>query len=220
MAWARSAGARPWSNRSRSIRAPRDGWVESRPARRSLPGLTGLRNQRCWVPRLAPSSMSVSAAIDSSARSRARGFRVNSTEVASARYSRSRLVDAWTSAEKSGRHEPQQAGDDQQEDPDEDPHHQPGKRVVAVAARGERAVLPAFDDETQEAVGGERDEADEDRDIERVAGVEVADVAELVADDALKLLAVHRLEQAARHRDRRVLPGRGRWRTRSGSRPG
>ena len=102
--------------------------------------------------------------------------------------------------------------------PDQDAHDQPGQGVVALAARGERAVPPALDDEPQEAVGRERDEADEDGDVERVAGVEVADVAELVADDALELLAIERC-RAGRGSPRPTrASGRGPWRTRSGSR--
>ena len=69
-----SSGSRPWSARSRSIRAASDGWVESSPARRSLPGLTGLRNHRCCVPRFAPSSVSWSFASEASARSSACGI--------------------------------------------------------------------------------------------------------------------------------------------------
>ena len=115
---------RPSRTRSRSIRASSDGWVASSPERRSLPALTGLRNQRCCVPRLAASSGSWSAAIDSSARSRARGLRVNSTDVASARNSRSRLVDAWTSAENSGATTRSSAGHDEQEEPDEEAHRE------------------------------------------------------------------------------------------------
>ena len=46
--------------------------------------------------------------------------------------------------------------------------------------------------------------------------VEVADVAHLVGDDALQLVAIERVEQPPRHGDRRVLRVRGRWRRRSG----
>ena len=90
------------------------------------------------------------------------------------------------------RDDAQQPGHDQQEDPDEEAHGQRGQRVVVIAAPDECAVLPAFDDQPEEAVGDEGDEADQDRDVQRVAGVEVADVPELVPDDALELLAIHR----------------------------
>ena len=159
--------------------------------RRSLPALTGLRNQRCWVPRLAASSGSSSAAMEVSARSRARGFRVNSTEVASARNSRSRLLDAWTSAENSGATTRSSPATISRKIPTRKPMASAGQRVVVVAAPDERAVPPAFDDQPEEAVGDEGDEADQDRDVQRVAGVEVADVPELVPDDALELLAIH-----------------------------
>ena len=52
--------------------------------------------------------------------------------------------------------------------------------------------------EAQEPVGEERDRADQDADEQREADVEVADVAHLVADDALELLPVELLEQAGR----------------------
>ena len=75
-----------------------------------------------------------------------------------------------------------------------------GQGGVVVAAPDERAVPPAFDDQPEEAVGDEGDEADQDGDVQRVARVEVPDVAQLVPDDALELLAVHRSEQTGRDR--------------------
>ena len=156
------------------------------------------------MPRLAASSGSWSFAIDVSARSRARGFRVNSTEVASARNSRSRLLDAWTSAENSGATIRSSPATMSRKIPTRKPIARPARASVVVAAPDEGAVPPAFDDQPEEAVGHQRHEADQDGDVQGVAGVQVADVAELVPDDALELLAIHRLEQARRHRPRRV----------------
>jgi hypothetical protein len=56
----------------------------------------------------------------------------------------------------------------------------------------------------QEEVGDERDHADQDAHQRREADVVVAHVRELVGDDALELLAVEALHQAAGHGDRRV----------------
>ena len=59
--------------------------------------------------------------------------------------------------------------------------------------------------ESQEPVGQQRDGSDQHADEEREADVEVADVAHLVPDDALELLAIELVEQAARDRHARVL---------------
>ena len=70
---------------------------------------------------------------------------------------------------------------------------QPPAAAVAVAAA---APAAAPEREPEEEVGEERDRADEHRDEQREPDVEVADVRQLVADDALELLAVELLEQA------------------------
>ena len=53
-------------------------------------------------------------------------------------------------------------GDDEQEDPDQEAHRERGQGTAVVTAPDERAVLPAFDHELEEAVGHERHEPDED----------------------------------------------------------
>ncbi len=52
----------------------------------------------------------------------------------------------------------------------------------------------------------QRNRADHGRNDRHQANVEVADVAQLVRDDTLKLVSRHNIEQAARHRDR-CMPG-------------
>ena len=180
--------------------------------------LTGLRNHRCWVPRLAASSGSASAARRRARVRVPRGLRVNSTDVASARNSRSRLVDAWTNARTAARR-PEHRRDDEQEDPDQEPHRERCEGTVVVAAPDERAVLPAFHHELQEAVGDQRHEPDQDGDVQGVARVEVADVPELVPDDALELLAVHRWSRRPVSPPRRRAADRDRSRRRSGCGP-
>ena len=68
-----------------------------------------------------------------------------------------------------------------------------------------RAADAAPEREPQEEVGEQRDRPDEDADDQREPDVEVADVGQLVAHDALELLPVELLEQAGRDRDRCVL---------------
>ena len=63
-----------------------------------------------------------------------------------------------------------------------------GRRHHAPAAAPER--------EAEEEVGQERDRADEHRDEQREPDVVVPDVGQLVADDALELLAIELLEEA------------------------
>ena len=101
------------------------------------------------------------------------------------------------------RHE--QRGHDQQEQPDQEPHREGGQHALVVTLPDEDALLPALDDQLQEAVCHECHEPDKDRDIERVSGIEVPDVPELVGNDTLELLAIHTVEQAAGHRDRGML---------------
>ena len=72
-------------------------------------------------------------------------------------------------------------------------------------SRSPTAPPAAPEREAQEEVGQERDRADQHADDQREPDVEVADVRQLVADDALELLAVELLEQAGRDRDRGVL---------------
>ena len=73
--------------------------------------------------------------------------------------------------------------------------------AVAIAA----ATAAAPEREPQEEVGEDRDRPDHHADDEREPDVVVADVRQLVADDALELLAVELLEQAGRDRHGRVL---------------
>ena len=75
----------------------------------------------------------------------------------------------------------------------------PRSRVAA------RPPAAAPEREAQEPVGEQRDRADQDPDEQREPDVEVADVAHLVADDALQLLPVELLEQAGRDRHAGVL---------------
>ena len=85
------------------------------------------------------------------------------------------------------------------------------KIAWSPAAAAARAALAATagdaapEREPQEEVGEDRDRPDQHADDQREADVEVADVRQLVGDDALELLAVELLEQAGRDRDRRVL---------------
>ena len=69
----------------------------------------------------------------------------------------------------------------------------------------ERAADAAPEREAQEEVGEQRDAADQHADEQREADVVVADVRQLVADDALELLAVELLQEAGGDRDRCVL---------------
>src|SRR3712207_8774184 len=62
-----------------------------------------------------------------------------------------------------------------------------------------RSVPTAPERAAEEEVGQERDRTDEHAEQEREADVVVADVAHLVRDHALELLAIELLEQAGRH---------------------
>ena len=72
-------------------------------------------------------------------------------------------------------------------------------RLDAAAAAAVPVARDAADAaperEAQEEVGEDRDRPDHDADDQREPDVEVPDVRELVADDALELLAVELLEQ-------------------------
>src|SRR5574337_1229074 len=84
------------------MRSTIGGWVEVSPEERASNFLIGLTMYRCWVARLATSSTSLSEAILARALSRPCGLRVSSTDEASARYSRWRLMASWTKVAKMG----------------------------------------------------------------------------------------------------------------------
>ena len=93
-------------------------------------------------------------------------------------------------------------GEDREDDREEEhDHHQSPTALVPIAA----PATTAPEREAQEEVGHQGDRADEHGDEQGEPDVEVADVGELVADDALELLAIELLEQARRDRDRCVL---------------
>ena len=73
--------------------------------------------------------------------------------------------------------------------------------LVAVAAPVEAAPLQR----AQDHVGHQRDQPDRDADDGHVARVEIGDVAHLVADHALQLVAVERGQQAACRHDRGIV---------------
>ena len=207
----RSVGG-TWVERVEALERPqaidprRERWM-----RREQPGSTvAVARDRVAEPEVlratvGASSVSWSFASDSSARSRPRGLRVNSTDVASARNSRSRLVDAWTSAENSGATTRSMAATMSRKSPTRMPIASAARAPSSSLDQKNAPCLQPSIDALQEAVGDERDEPDEDRHVQGIARVEVADVPELVSDDALQLLAVHRLDETAGHRHRRVL---------------
>ena len=86
-------------------------------------------------------------------------------------------------------------------------------------ARRCRSAPPAAAEERdpQQEVRDERDHADEHGDQRHQADVAVADVRELVGEDAFELALVHQVQQARGDRDVRVLAGSGRRRRRSGA---
>ena len=139
----------------------------------------------------------MSLAIFASARSRPCGLRVSSTDDASARYSRWRLTASWTRRATIGARMARTIATTNTIDLEAAP------ATVVVAVAPPAAAEP--EREAQEEVGQERDRADQHADEQREPDVVVADVRQLVAEDALELLAVHLLEQAGRDRDRRVL---------------
>ena len=194
-----SSGGSPVSSRSRLIRSRIGGWVENRPDERASNFLIGFVKYMCWVARLATSRTSWSAAILASARSRPYGLRVSST--------RRRVGEVLALAADRELDEPgDDRGEDRQDDrDDEDDRLEPAAAAVAVA-RATAAAAP--EREAQEEVGQERDRRRPDADDQREPDVEVADVRQLVADDALELLAVELLEEAGRDRDRGVLRSR------------
>ena len=125
----------------------------------------------------------VSPASLARALSRPCGLRVSSTDEASARYSRWRLTASWTSWVKIGA---RIAQDDRDHEDDQLDRPAPAAVVVVrapAAAEPERVA--------QEEARQQGDAADEDADEQREPDVEVADVRELVAEDALELLAIH-----------------------------
>ena len=123
-------------------------------------------------------------------------MRVSSTDEASARYSRWRLTASWMNRLMIGARIARTIATTKIDGLD------PVAAAVAVATAGRTA---APEREAQEEVGQDRDRADHDADDQREPDVEVAHVRQLVADDALELLAIELLEEAGRDRDRRVL---------------
>ena len=158
--------------------------------------MIGFVKYMCWVPRLATSSTSWSAAILASARSRPCGLRVSSTDEASARYSRWRLTASWMKRLMIGARI---------------------ARTIAMTnttawappplpplSRLRRPPTLPQNVKRRKKSAQDRDGADHDADDEREPDVEVAHVRELVAEDALELLAVELLEEAGRDGDRRM----------------
>ena len=123
-------------------------------------------------------------------------MRVSSTVDASARYSRWRLTASWMNRLMIGARIARTMAtmnDDRL-----------GAAAAPTAVAVPRPARAAPEREAQEEVGEQGDRADHHADDEREPDVEVAHVRQLVADDALELLAVELLEQAGRDRDRGV----------------
>ena len=150
---------------------------------------------RCCVALLTPGKGAAAASILVSAEIRPLGLRVNWTEVASARYSRWRDTAICTALAASGAmiattisttiRMPRAAV----------------ALLVAVAAAADAAPLQG----AQDHVGDQRDQADRDADDRHVARVEIGDMGHLVGDHALQLVAIERVQQAARHDDRGIV---------------
>ena len=151
-----------------------------------------------------------------SAETRPAGLRVIETEVASARYSRSRETAAWTARAASGANSLSVPANRIASSEITSHMTRPATTLAEVVA-ADRRVLGHLEDTLEEHVREDHDGADEERDDQAVARVEVRDVRELVCDDALELLAVEQLQQPAGDRDRRV--GRVAARRRTRSRP-
>ena len=147
--------------------------------------------------------MSVSPTRAARARCRPAAFRVNSTDVASAQELPFTAAGRPHEHGEQGREEAQQPSDDEQEGADEQAHDATSGGVVAVGP-DECPVPPALDDDPQEPVRDKGHQADHDRNVQGVAGIQVADVAQFVADDRLELLPIHLFQQAARDRQRGV----------------
>src|SRR3990172_634517 len=181
-----SSGRSPVNSRRRLIRSTMAGCVANIEFERSSNFLIGFVKYRCCVARFATSRTSLSVPIFARARSRPAGFRVSSTDEASARYSRCRLTASWTSRAAIGARIARAMA-----------------RTNMIAWRPPPAAAP--EREAQEEIGQQGDRADHDPDEQREPDIEVPDVRQLVADDALELLAVELLEQSGRDRDRGVL---------------
>ena len=142
------------------------------------------------MPCLIEGVGAIAAAIFSSAEARARGLRVSSAPEASARYSRCRetaseticaMIGASTidSTQRTTKRMPR-------------PPAVPGRSPPAAAER-QPAAAP---------VGDQEDGPGQRRDDRHQPDVVVLDVRHLVGNDSLELVAVERVEEPARDRDR------------------
>ena len=122
-------------------------------------------------------------------------MRVSATDEASARYSRWRLTASWTRRDGDRREDGEHDRDDE--------HDRLEAIAAALAVAGPATAAP--EREPQEEVGKQGDRPDEDAHEQREPDVVVADVGQLVADDALELFPVELLEEAGRDRDGCVL---------------
>ena len=149
------------------------------------------------MPRLIARVGATAASIFSSARASPSGLRVSSAPDASARYSRRRDTIIASICATSGASRIATI----QITKNTTPAAPPPRSIVVAPARPPPHHMPRRAQSDSSADG-----ADQRGDDRHQADVEVADVAHLVRDDALQLLAIERIEQPARHRDRRV-PG-------------
>ena len=211
----------PVSARRRAIRSAVAGWVSNQPWPPSLGSRTGFTIQRCCVPRFVP------------------GIGSGRVELLERRDEPGRVagdpdggrVGEVLAVAAHGRLDgPRGERREQLEQPGETSSRPRDTSHIASAGDDARSMSsPPIDGcwaisriSLEEHVGQDHDGADQQRDDQPVPRVEVGDVGELVGDDALELLAVELLQQAAGDRDRPVrrvaADRRTRWATPSRSR--